>query len=383
MPGDPPTREPLGAVYLGTLIFIAALYLVPSVFLVRRLDLWPKASWGHEATFAVICSAGYVACVLGVVTVTRLAGSDLSERMGHRTGLVGIEPLVVLLGVVGCVLTWRLGYVYLPLALAALLPPLISLPAAVYRRPVGGTRIIYVPPHAPPLWLEPPELGPDGELPPGFELREYAWTFDPDGAPEQFAVSLPVNMDLYGEMCEMNEDQSERSSEVPNPFARRAVGGITSDVLRLADALVRISESRSMGPLNEIGLAYSFVQDNDNIAYADDLSTKGQPDYWRYPLETLVERQGDCECKSILLASMLVVMGHHVVMLEMWPKDGGDGHVAVGIEAPEGIEGAFVSLHGRKYFYCETTAGGWRLGNLPPGTEDSEIKAHELVLEDQ
>ena len=44
---------------------------------------------------------------------------------------------------------------------------------------------------------------------------------------------------LYAEMCDMNADQSGRSSEVPNAFARRAVGALTANKSYIARAYIR------------------------------------------------------------------------------------------------------------------------------------------------
>ena len=104
-------------------------------------------------------------------------------------------------------------------------------------------------------------------------------------------------------------------------------------------------------------LAASFVQ---TLPYVEDDEYMGTPEYARYPIETLVDRGGDCEDKSILLAALLRELGCEVVLMEF------PNHVAVGVEANrDDAYGSYASYGGKKYFYLESTASGWELGEIP------------------
>jgi hypothetical protein len=110
---------------------------------------------------------------------------------------------------------------------------------------------------------------------------------------------------------------------------------------------------------NQAGNVLSCVQ--QCISYAHDKETTPQPDWPRYPLETLVEGIGDCEDMAILAAAVLRRMGFSVALLVY------SHHVALGIAGAEGLPGVYVRdpSTGRQYFYGEATADGWRIGEAP------------------
>ncbi|MDN5326542.1 MAG: hypothetical protein PWP41_1238 [Moorella sp. (in: firmicutes)] len=87
--------------------------------------------------------------------------------------------------------------------------------------------------------------------------------------------------------------------------------------------------------------------------------------------ETLI-KGGDCKSKSILLASLLHNLGYQTILLEFPPEEFADniGHEAVAIafnrdELPPGRNLFAFDYDGRSYYYAETTATGWGLGEMP------------------
>ena len=94
---------------------------------------------------------------------------------------------------------------------------------------------------------------------------------------------------------------------------------------------------------------------------------KEAEDSWRFPVETMCERTGDCEDTSILAAAVLRRLGHHVAIAVM-PE-----HAALGVEAPPGIPGHFATVHGHRMYYCETTAAGFFVGELPDSVDPDSI----------
>lgn len=102
----------------------------------------------------------------------------------------------------------------------------------------------------------------------------------------------------------------------------------------------------------------NFVQ--QNINYKSDLAERNSIEYVKYPIETLVDKAGDCEDTSILLASILRRCGFDAAILD-YP-----GHIAVGI-AGECFTGYSCKdeENGINYYYIETTSVGWRIGEYP------------------
>ncbi|OPX65077.1 MAG: Fibronectin type III domain protein [Methanomassiliicoccales archaeon PtaB.Bin134] len=114
----------------------------------------------------------------------------------------------------------------------------------------------------------------------------------------------------------------------------------------------------------------SFVQ---GIPYTNDETTAGQVEYPRYPLETLVDGGGDCEDKAALLASLIrsLPLENDVIMLK-YTSPGLSGHMAVGISGT-GYEGRAYMYNGSVYYYCETTAMGWGIGQFPQELEGYDV----------
>jgi len=98
----------------------------------------------------------------------------------------------------------------------------------------------------------------------------------------------------------------------------------------------------------------SFVQ---SLPYTVDSVTTGYDEFKSYAFETLVAGGGDCEDTSILASSMLMALGYDVVLINP------PGHLAFGITGNYG--GYYFDHKGKKYFYCESTGTGFKVGHLP------------------
>ena len=81
---------------------------------------------------------------------------------------------------------------------------------------------------------------------------------------------------------------------------------ITPDDIVIADILNQINSYYHNQGLNYFWLMLKLVAE---VVYAEDkFSIKGWDEYPKYPVETLVERAGDCEDTTFLMASMLKAM---------------------------------------------------------------------------
>jgi len=123
----------------------------------------------------------------------------------------------------------------------------------------------------------------------------------------------------------------------------------------LLDALQRLAADAGLDAWQTLNLTIAFVQ---SIPYADE-----PREYPRYPLETLVERTGDCEDAAILAAALLRQMGHDVVLLAFLEER----HMAVGIRLAGPVSPAATpySWDGVGYYYLEPTSVGWEIGEIP------------------
>jgi len=105
----------------------------------------------------------------------------------------------------------------------------------------------------------------------------------------------------------------------------------------------------------------------------------------KYPVETIVANEGDCDLFSFVAASVMVAGGLDVVLLFYDSED----HMNVGVSlshAPEDARSAatYFTYDGKRYYMAETTGGawetGWRVGECPESFEG--ISAQIITLED-
>ena len=163
----------------------------------------------------------------------------------------------------------------------------------------------------------------------------------------------------------------------------------------LARELDNISSAKGFDRLTELNFILSFVQ---TLNYYDDITKDGFIDYYKFPLETLVDEGGDCEDKSVLMATIAHILGYDVVLFVMNVTtvltNEKAGHVAVGVHiSPEGWYGQYLqdyyTYNGKAYYYMETTAsesqklgGGtihYYVGISPEETDYYEISDLKFV----
>lgn len=179
--------------------------------------------------------------------------------------------------------------------------------------------------------------------------REFRQTFD--GRETVFTLSVPEALyDYY----------SRR-------YRTRAYGSYVSDsyddeyVRSLAAEFREYGEQQGLSARDVVDHVMVFVQ---TLTYAADEVGTGFDEYPKYPVETLVDRGGDCEDTSVLLASLLEALGYDTVLLALYDAN----HMALGVASGD-FSGYGYEFDGQRYYYVETTAPGWRVGEVPPEIE--------------
>ena len=112
----------------------------------------------------------------------------------------------------------------------------------------------------------------------------------------------------------------------------------------VAELLEDLARKNSLCPAQ---VALSFVQ-----SFPHDYHIGS---YQRFGSEALIDLQGDCSDKSVLLASILRALGHECVFLES------PGHLQLGVKEKLGeacMHGEYYTYNGFRYYVAETTADG-------------------------
>jgi len=125
--------------------------------------------------------------------------------------------------------------------------------------------------------------------------------------------------------------------------------------------------------MDKINFAAAFIQ---NLDYRSDVTEFDDPNY---PLETLFNTDGGCDCEdmSILTASILDRMGYEVALLRL------TNHMAVGVKL-DTISG--YSAYDSGYYFLETTSKNHVVGYIPsaytskPGLEIYKIDSRALLV---
>jgi hypothetical protein len=164
------------------------------------------------------------------------------------------------------------------------------------------------------------------------------------------------------------------------------------EVERLCAQVLSIAQKHQLNRLALANAVLAFVQ--TEIPYGFDHDTtadfEGGPfeEYGRMPPESLHDSVGDCECTSILCASLLAYLGFETALLLVVVKPG--NHMAVGL-LPDSVllpGGSLEGLDlveakddgGKRYLYGETALDGCNLpfGAIPADWRDG-LKVEQVT----
>jgi hypothetical protein len=171
--------------------------------------------------------------------------------------------------------------------------------------------------------------------------ENYHWIYG--GHSYSYTIQIPKS--LYDDYRQRPHDNISYTKYALTQKDKKILDQILSDFREHSDSKTEAAHN-----------VVAFVQ---SLPYfKDDVST-GHDDYARYPIETLVDRGGDCEDTAILTAALLKEMGYDVIIVDL------PGHVAVGITC-SGCKGFSYPYEGKMYYYLETTGNNWKVGQIPP-----------------
>lgn len=140
--------------------------------------------------------------------------------------------------------------------------------------------------------------------------------------------------------------------------------GMTDEVRACTQRIATEAAARRLPRHEVVNFVLAFAR--EAFPYRSDEETHGQPEYVNYPIETLYEKECDCEDRAILAAAILVELGFDVGLVAVQGPDDG-GHAALAVHSSLDVEGHYLQSNGRRYYYCEATpAGDWRFGEIPP-----------------
>ena len=180
---------------------------------------------------------------------------------------------------------------------------------------------------------------------PGTIEQEYLWNFDK----KSYTVLMAIDNQWYNRN-RGNKRQKRRGWRNFRLMVQEGTNAL-QDLVREFNQVM----PRTWNVEQKVNFILAFIQ---SLPYTPDDVMTGHDEFYRYAIETLVEGGGDCEDTSVLFASILSGLGFEVALIWL------PGHLGVGVKG--NFRGDHFPYGNSSYYYCETTAGGWRLGVLPP-----------------
>jgi hypothetical protein len=193
----------------------------------------------------------------------------------------------------------------------------------------------------------------------GSGTRSVTWTYLGDS----YTVTFNITHDQYAHY--VNSDVYRFMTT--NDNYEQALSFITENDEVVFSIAKQFSTLTNLANLDRLGLANLVLGFVQAIPYETDDITYGQGEYWAFPVETLYHDQGDCEDKSFLYASIMKDLDYGCSLL--FYQD----HAAVGIAFDSVPGGSYYDFDGTHYYYCETTAEGWSVGEEPGEYDRSTV----------
>jgi len=193
----------------------------------------------------------------------------------------------------------------------------------------------------------------------GYYKVNYSWTHE--DVQWSFSVGVPENVyDFYRERTHINDN-----------FMHYVLSEYDRDYIReIVKSFREGGKEWGFSDLDNVFNVVSFVQ---SMKYVSDETSRGEEEYVRYPIETLVDGMGDCEDVVILAAAILHEMGYSVLLV-MLPE-----HLALAVKYNKDFSGTYYEYEGSKYYYLEMTGKGWDLGQIPKQYKSEKATLIPLV----
>ena len=181
-------------------------------------------------------------------------------------------------------------------------------------------------------------------------------------------------------------DANTYEDNVRNMFqVLRNTPALNKEAEEIAQYIKSEIEKAGYPELDLVQFVLNFAQ-TPNIAYRIDeecASIDFAKEYMRYPAETLLDKEGDCDCKSFLAANILHCLGYNVIFLLSQKLK----HAAMAVECKDAwldvipsdkLGNAILEYNGIRYIYCESTGEGNMIGCIKEG---ESIKDFEKIVE--
>lgn len=125
---------------------------------------------------------------------------------------------------------------------------------------------------------------------------------------------------------------------------------------------------------SQYGIKYIVDEDSSPLKQfvIEDEKKEKHLEYFRFAAETLYDKEGDCDCKSILACRLMKKLGADAKLVDICDK---------GSDRPSHAAIIFKDEYNRykrckkfpEYAYCEATSEGWKIGDVPEKLDENTL----------
>ena len=174
------------------------------------------------------------------------------------------------------------------------------------------------------------------------------------------------------------EDLSNRARQVL-AGAKTADGCEDTAIAKILNSAYQLCLQYGLADFELFDLVLGFVQVNVKYVVDEESESIGKvEEYFRYASETLVDREGDCDCKSVLAYRLFEKLGVDVDLVTV--KSDGKGtynHVAIVLKnkanAPIQLPPEYAEFAPGQGVYCESTGQGFHPGDVPKDVDTKSL----------
>lgn len=157
---------------------------------------------------------------------------------------------------------------------------------------------------------------------------------------------------------------------------------IMQNLKQLANYIHTVSSDNDLNHVDTIQFILDFVQE-PNIKYCLDSNSEelNRPkEYTRFPDETLYDKKGDCDCKTMLAVALFSACGYKSLFLISSVYEHAALAVACNSETMALLKGvvgediATIDYKGKTFLFCETTGDGFKIGQISEGNSTDKFE---------